>query len=129
MSGEQVTRDTILPVDADEAWELVGTEDGLRRWLAPEVELAVELDDGTRRVGVVERVEPPHELVFRWRSEDGPAVESQVSIVLVPAVAGTRVVVRERLGAAAPGASAAAGSAWRARLAALAAAGAPLLLA
>jgi uncharacterized protein YndB with AHSA1/START domain len=125
MAGEQVTRETVLPIDTDDAWELVATEDGLRQWLAPDVELdadeggdlRVELEDGSRRVGVVERVDPRRELVFRWRADEPAAVDSEVSIVLVPLVAGTRVVVVERLGAAAP--QAAVAGAWGVRLAAL----------
>ena len=126
MAGEHVTRETVLPIDSEEAWELVATEEGLRQWLAPDVELEadeggelrVELEDGSCRVGVVERVEPPRELVFRWRADEPAAVDSEVTIMLVPAVAGTRVVVVERLGATAPQAALVAG-AWRARLAGL----------
>ena len=56
-----VTREIVLPVPRERAWELVTEEDELREWLADEVEFEAEegaplrIDD---REGVVEEVEP-----------------------------------------------------------------------
>ena len=55
-----VTREIVLPVPRERAWELVTEEDELREWLADDVEFEAEegaplrVDD---REGVVERVE------------------------------------------------------------------------
>jgi uncharacterized protein YndB with AHSA1/START domain len=107
-----VTRDIVLPVDRDRAWELITDESELREWLADEVEFAplegapVRADD---REGVVEEVEPAERIVFTWG-------DSIVEWRLDDAPGGTRFVVTEYRTAA---------DAWGPRLEALA--GASLL--
>lgn len=75
-----VTREIVLPVPRERAWELVTEEDELREWLADEVEFEAEEGAPLRfddREGVVERVEPGERIEFRcegsrvvWELED-----------------------------------------------------------
>jgi len=86
-----VTREIVLPVPRERAWELVTEEDELREWLADEVEFEAEegaplrIDD---REGVVEEVEPGERVVFTWEG-------SRVWWQLEDHVDGTRFVVTE----------------------------------
>ncbi len=105
------TKEIVLPLDAEEAWAAVTEEEALEAWLAEEVSLDLRpggparftLPDGEERHGVVEEVAPGERLTFWWwpaPEEDGPdavppAPGSRVTFELVPAVAGTRVVVTE----------------------------------
>jgi uncharacterized protein YndB with AHSA1/START domain len=105
------TKEIVLPLDAERAWAAVTEEEALEAWLAEEVELELRpggparftLPDGEERHGVVEEVAPGERLTFWWwpAPEDGspdavpPAPGSRVTFELVPAVAGTRVVVTE----------------------------------
>jgi uncharacterized protein YndB with AHSA1/START domain len=128
-----VTRDVVLPVANDRAWELVTEQEHLERWLAPEVDIELErggrieirLEDGSARAGTVETVEHGRELAFRWhpdRPERREDWESTVRITLEPAVAGTRIVVVESLGAGVPQAIASAALCawgWERRLTAI----------
>ena len=64
-----VTREIVLPVPRERAWELVTEEDELREWLADDVEFEAEegaplhADD---RDGVVELVDAEERIVFTW---------------------------------------------------------------
>ena len=64
-----VTREIVLPVPRERAWELVTEEDELREWLADDVEFDAEegapihADD---RDGVVEVVDDEERIVFTW---------------------------------------------------------------
>ena len=64
-----VTREIVLPVPRERAWELVTEEDELREWLADDVEFDAEegapihADD---RDGVVELVDAEERIVFTW---------------------------------------------------------------
>jgi uncharacterized protein YndB with AHSA1/START domain len=77
--GAAVRRRIGLDVDRDAAWALVGTSDGLARWLAAEVELdpsvggalRVVEHDGTVRIGRVREVDVGHRLSFEWTDGDG----------------------------------------------------------
>jgi uncharacterized protein YndB with AHSA1/START domain len=86
-----VSREIVLPVPRERAWELVTEEDELREWLADEVEFEPEegaplrIDD---REGVVEEVEPGERIVFTWEG-------SRVWWQLEDPVEGTRFVVTE----------------------------------
>src|SRR3954469_4347661 len=64
-----VTREIVLPVPRERAWELVTEEDELREWLADDIEFEAEEGAPMRaddRDGVVERVEPRELIVFSW---------------------------------------------------------------
>src|SRR5690348_2910486 len=67
----------VLDVPADEAWELLGTSEGLERWLGDDVDLSVAAGErGTIRDGdellltEVESVEPGRRVSLRWWSEE-----------------------------------------------------------
>ncbi len=93
-----VTREVTLPLEAPEAWETL-TE--LDAWLVEDADLTLEpgeegtlrLPDGEERRAVVEAVEPGERLTFWWWAGEEPA--THVSLTLVPADGGTRVVVVE----------------------------------
>jgi uncharacterized protein YndB with AHSA1/START domain len=64
-----VTREIVLPVPRERAWELVTEEDELREWLADDVEFEAEEGAPMRadeRDGVVELVDDEERIVFRW---------------------------------------------------------------
>ena len=86
-----VSREIVLPVPRERAWELVTEEDELREWLADDVEFEPEEGAPLRfddREGVVEQVEPGERIVFTW---EGSRVEWQ----LEDHIEGTRFVVTE----------------------------------
>jgi uncharacterized protein YndB with AHSA1/START domain len=114
-----VTREIVLPVPRERAWELVTDEDELREWLADDVEFEAEEGAPMRaddRDGMVEEVEPGERIVFSWG-------ESRVVWELEDHEAGTRFVVTEERRDAVWGPMLAAGTtAWGPKLTALASA-------
>ncbi len=86
-----VTREIVLPVPRERAWELVTDEDELREWLADDVEFDAEEGAPMRadeRDGVVEVVDAEERIVFRWG-------ESRVECRLDDHPGGTRFTVTE----------------------------------
>ena len=90
-----------LDLSAEEAWELLGSSDGLERWLGDRVDLDVApgaegtIEDGDERLlAEVESVEPGRRVSLRWWSEErGAAV---VDLTLEPIGADrTRLIVTE----------------------------------
>jgi uncharacterized protein YndB with AHSA1/START domain len=86
-----VTREIVLPVPRERAWELVTDEDELREWLADDVEF--EAEEGAPlhaedRDGVVEVVDDEERIVFRWG-------DSRVEWRLDDDPGGTRFTVTE----------------------------------
>jgi uncharacterized protein YndB with AHSA1/START domain len=86
-----VTREIVLPVPRERAWELVTEEDELREWLADDVEFDAE--DGAPihaddRDGVVEVVDDEERIVFTWG-------DSRVEWRLDDDPGGTRFTVTE----------------------------------
>src|SRR5512135_1134337 len=83
-----VTREVTLPVEPDEAWDVVTD---LGDWLvedadlvlAPGEEGTMRLTDGEERRAVVEEVSPGERLTFWWWAGDAPA--THVDLRLVPA--------------------------------------------
>jgi uncharacterized protein YndB with AHSA1/START domain len=86
-----VTREIVLPVPRERAWELVTEEDELREWLADDVEFEAEegapihADD---RDGIIELVEAEERIVFTWGG-------SRVEWRLYDHPGGTRFTVTE----------------------------------
>jgi uncharacterized protein YndB with AHSA1/START domain len=86
-----VTREIVLPVPRERAWELVTEEDELREWLADDVEFEAEegapihADD---RDGIVELVDDEERIVFTWG-------DSRVEWRLDDDPGGTRFTVTE----------------------------------
>jgi uncharacterized protein YndB with AHSA1/START domain len=81
-AGMAVSREIDIEASPEEVWEALATEQGRERWLQePEREIEVEVMDA------------PHRLVWWWSTDEEPP--TRVEFLLVPAVAGTRVVVTE----------------------------------
>ena len=114
----ELTREVILPVSPEEAWDALTTEAELEAWFADEVELDPRPGGeatfrwegrGSRRA-VVEEVSEPHRFAFRWdeepdgatRSEGGPGTLGRLHAARPPArhAAGGRRVRLARRGAA-----------------------------
>jgi uncharacterized protein YndB with AHSA1/START domain len=93
-----VTRDIVLPLERDEAWEVVSDPEA---WLVessdlelvPGAEGTLVLRGGAERFAVVEEVSPGERLAFWWN--DGEALSTRVELTLDDAVGGTRVTVVE----------------------------------
>jgi uncharacterized protein YndB with AHSA1/START domain len=86
-----VTREIVLPVPRERAWELVTEEDELREWLADDVEFDAEEGapmHAEDRDGVVEVVDAEERIVFRWG-------DSRVEWRLDDDPGGTRFTVTE----------------------------------
>jgi len=86
-----VTREIVLPVPRERAWELVTEPAELREWLADDVEFEAEEGAPLRaedRDGVVEVVDEEERIVFRWG-------ESRVEWRLDDDPDGTRFTVTE----------------------------------
>ena len=86
-----VSREIVLPVPRERAWELVTEEDELREWLAGDVEF--EPEEGAPihandRDGVVELVDAEERIVFTWG-------DSRVEWRLDDDPGGTRFTVTE----------------------------------
>jgi uncharacterized protein YndB with AHSA1/START domain len=96
----EVTREVELDAPREEVWEALTDADELAEWFANDVELDPEpggegvfrWDDGEERHAVVETVEPERLFEFSWD-------DSRVCIELAEVAGGTRVLVRETLGA------------------------------
>jgi uncharacterized protein YndB with AHSA1/START domain len=101
MQPMSCTKEVVLPVEPDEAWEAVSDETALEAWLAERVELDLRpggeatfvLPDGEERRGMVEEVAPGERLTFWWWPDGGES--SRVTFELAPAVGGTRIRVTE----------------------------------
>lgn len=117
-AGAAVRRRIGLDVDPDAAWELVGTADGLARWLGAEVELDATVGgalrvvdhDGTVRVGRVHEVDVGRRLSFEWADGEGRTSTVDLTVdgdgdgasrvtVVETAVAGGRLCARLDAGA------------------------------
>jgi len=121
----EVVRSVVLGVSVDDAWELVGTEDGLARWLGADVclvpepggAMAVRDDDGTERRGRVLDVQPGRTLTFEWEPGDGDDERSSVTFTVDEADGGAaRVTVVESRAGGRVAACLDAGAAWDQRL-------------
>lgn len=100
----RVTRSVRLDLDREAAWDLVGTQAGLARWLGGEVE----------RIGRVIDVEDGSRLAFAWATDDGDA--STVTLTVEDDGDGSRVTVVEERAGGSVAACLDAGAAWDHRL-------------
>jgi uncharacterized protein YndB with AHSA1/START domain len=105
-----VERSVDLDVDAEDVWQAITDPAELATWMVAEGELDPVAggdgrfvdDDGVARRAVVESVEPGRRLVFRWWPEsEGPEGASVVTLAVTPRPGGCRLLVTERLAAAA----------------------------
>ena len=103
---DQIERRAVLPASPEAVWEAITAPDQLPQWfgadvdfdLVPGGEATFRGHDGDRRRGVVEEVDAPRRLVFRWWPLGQPLDASTVSVDLQPDGDGedTEVVVTER---------------------------------
>lgn len=121
-TSTRVVRTVRLDVDRDAAWDLVGTEAGLARWLGGEVRLdpsagaalRVRDDEGVERVGRVVEVDAGRTLAFEWTTDDGAA--STVTLTVDDDGDGSRVTVVEEPAGGSIAACLDAGAAWEHRM-------------
>jgi uncharacterized protein YndB with AHSA1/START domain len=105
-----VEREVVVPATPEEVWPAVTEAEELSAWFGADVELdarpggrgVARWVDGTERHLLVEEVEPPRRLAFRWlpfqRTGEGevvPLPSTRVEIDLVPVPEGTRIRVVE----------------------------------
>ncbi len=96
----EVQREIVVPAPVEEVWSALTEPERLEEWFANDVELELEpggegifrWDDGDERHAVVEEVVPERRFAFTWD-------ESRVEIELAEIDEGTRVLVKETLGA------------------------------
>lgn len=102
MSEGVVTRSVLIPAGPEEVWDALVDPTRLEDWFAdeveggelmPESEVVFRWNDGCERVGVVEEVDAPRRLTFRWAEIGGE--QSSVEFELGEEGAGTRVTVVE----------------------------------
>jgi uncharacterized protein YndB with AHSA1/START domain len=102
MSDGVVRRSVLIGAGADEVWDALVDPSRLEEWFAdeveggelvPEGEVVFRWDDGCERVGVVEEVDEPRRLSFRWAELGGE--ETSVEFELAREDGGTRVTVVE----------------------------------
>lgn len=99
---DRIEREIAVAAPVAKVWRLVSTSDQLARWFPGAVIVAREgaaatFDCGAEELfhGVVERVEPPHVLAWRWCLAPGVPVErgpsTTVTVTLAADGAGTRI--------------------------------------
>jgi uncharacterized protein YndB with AHSA1/START domain len=100
---DSIERELILPVPPQRVWTALTRADQLSAWfgtqatidLRPGGEVIFRWDGstgppGTNR-GVIEAVEPPHRLAFRWQSSPDTVQMTRVEFTLEPHPEGTRL--------------------------------------
>ncbi len=107
---DEVTREVVLGADRREVWASLTVGEQLSAWFGADATLELRpggradfrFRDGRTRSAVIERIDEPRFLAFRWapfvREPDGAAHQvpaTRVEIELEPAARGTRLVVRE----------------------------------
>lgn len=96
-----VRREVLLPCDRETAWRRLADAEGLRSWLAQEVDLdvrpraqgTIRLHDGQLREVEVEEVQPRRRVSLIWREAGGEP--SLVELTLDEVEQGTRLTVIE----------------------------------
>ena len=107
---EAVEREVVLPAPPEEVWPAVSQSEQISAWFGAEAQLDLRPGgrgvfrwrDGTERPVLVEEVEPPHRLSFRWlpfqrtaANEIATVPSTRVDITLEEVPEGTRLRVRE----------------------------------
>ena len=116
MTASEIERESLLPAPPEEVWGSLADPDRLSQWFGADFDgavepgetLTVDFPDGTQRRALVEIVEEPHRLVFRWlpfeRGADGRSRHrdsSRVAIHLEPIGDDTVIRITEtRVGSA-----------------------------
>jgi len=102
MPDHAVTRSVVVPAPAGETWDALVDPERLEDWFAdtveaenlePDAEVSFSWDDGERREAVIEEVDAPNRLSFRWSDIEGEV--SRVAFLLDEHEGGTQVTVIE----------------------------------
>ena len=108
---DTVEREVVLPASPEEVWPAVSQSEQISAWFGADAQLDLRPGgrgifrwcDGTERSVLLEEVEPPHRLSFRWlpfqRTGANDIVtlpSTRVEITLEEVPEGTRVRVLER---------------------------------
>jgi uncharacterized protein YndB with AHSA1/START domain len=100
---QQVVRSIDIEVPPRNIWRWLATQDGLRRWISPNIEIDLRVggayrflgpDDQTWISGTVLELTPERTLILSWIEEgSGWANPARVVITLATTAAGTRVTL------------------------------------
>ena len=93
----------VVEAPVEEAWAAITDRNELSVWFGAEVELDPEplskatfhFPDGSERFAIVEEVEPPRRLAWRWWPAGDRSAATRVAIELEPVDEETRVTVVE----------------------------------
>jgi uncharacterized protein YndB with AHSA1/START domain len=97
----EVVRSIEIPAPPSGVWRWLSTQEGLRRWIAPDIEIDLRVggayrmlgaDGRTRISGTVVELVPEGRLVLSWLEEDSGWVHpARLVVTLEPIASGTRV--------------------------------------
>ncbi|MBU2666225.1 SRPBCC domain-containing protein [Actinoplanes bogorensis] len=92
-----MTRTIDIPAPPSVVWRWLSTQEGLRRWMSPDIEIDAQVGGAWRMPGisgVVLEMVPEGRLVLSWLEEDAGWVHpGRLVITLDPAATGTRVAL------------------------------------
>jgi len=99
----QVIRSIDIPASPHAVWRWLASQDALRRWISPNIEIDLRVggtyrflgpDDRTWVSGAVLELEPEKSLILSWLEEDsGWLHPARLVIRLAPTAAGTHVTL------------------------------------
>jgi uncharacterized protein YndB with AHSA1/START domain len=100
---QQVIRAIEIPASPKHVWRWLATQDGLRQWISPNLQIDLRVggdyhflgpDNRTRISGTVLEFVPESSLILSWLEEgSGWLHPARLVVTLAPAAAGTRVTI------------------------------------